>query len=178
MDRASPTIWNSRACLELVRLAKEQHPEPCIVPASAATALCVAGINAVAKRLYRHVWVIDCSPQAERRRRGLLTRLREPLALRVSYGVCDPAEHGTGAAAAPGAWARAVHDGNSLGPSSWLPGSARRLVDARRDERLCIYVSPHGHPDAEHCDGSVIRSLGLCDITVMAAGPVRWHWDG
>lgn len=178
MNLPAPTVWNSRACLELARLAKQQHPEPCIVPASAATALCVAGINAVAKRLYRHVWVIDCSPQAERRRRGLLTRLREPLALRVSYGVCAPDKDGTRTAADPGAWARAVHDGNTLGPAAWLPWNARRLVKAPRDELLCVYVAPAGHPYAEPCDRSVIRSLGLWDITVMAAGPVRWHWDG
>lgn len=178
MNPPAPTVWNSRACLELARLAKDQHPDPCMVPATAATALCVAGVNAVAQRLYRHLWVIDCSPQAERRRASILRRLKEPLALRVTYASCPPESVATSSPTDPVLWVRAINDGNTIGPAGWLPWHARRLTDASRFERLCVYVSPSGHPLAATCDTAVIRALGLWEVTVMAAGPVRWHWDG
>lgn len=175
MSEGEPSnpAWSLAACFSVVRLAHERCSIPPLVPAAAADALCAASIQAIADGLFRHLWIIDCTQQAEERMQRILGSASARTLDRMTFASRTSGELG--------AWVRAVVDGNVVGPCAALPLMPDRVRRAirRHDAKLCAYLSPGASCPllAERCDRAVLRVLPEYGIPTVTAGALRTVWD-
>ncbi|MBN8504828.1 MAG: hypothetical protein J0L58_10135 [Burkholderiales bacterium] len=166
-------VWSPGTCASVIRLAHDGCGLPPLVPEEAADALCIAALQSIDDGLFRHLWIIDCTQQAEERMQRILGSASARTLDRMTYASRPSGELR--------AWVRAVIEGNVVGPCAALPLMPDRVRRAirRHDAKLCAYLSPGASCPllAERCDRAVLRVLSECGIPTVTAGALRTFWD-